>query len=75
MGLAKSVRGISRSFPCNENGPTRNAHAGTCREKTAAAAGSLVVISTIATVKQVQSSTETYTEGVAAAAEAAILQP
>ena len=48
---------------------------GPAGKKTAAAAGSLEVISTVATVKQVQSSTETYTEGAAAAAEAAILQP
>eukprot|EP00957_Ditylum_brightwellii_P115716 8826661-Ditylum_brightwellii.AAC.1 len=40
----------------------------------AAAADSLEVSSTNATVAQVQSSTETYPEG-AAAAEAAILQP
>eukprot|EP00957_Ditylum_brightwellii_P035326 2679521-Ditylum_brightwellii.AAC.1 len=48
---------------------------GPAGKKTAAAAGGLEVSSTIATVKQVQSSTETYTEGAAAVAEATILQP
>eukprot|EP00957_Ditylum_brightwellii_P123525 9418218-Ditylum_brightwellii.AAC.1 len=48
---------------------------GPAGKKMAAAAGGLEVSSTNATVKQVQSSTETYTEGAAAAAEAAIMQP
>eukprot|EP00957_Ditylum_brightwellii_P028318 2138976-Ditylum_brightwellii.AAC.1 len=33
MGLAKSMRGISRAFTWNKNGPTRNAHAGSCSKK------------------------------------------
>eukprot|EP00957_Ditylum_brightwellii_P050738 3847259-Ditylum_brightwellii.AAC.1 len=48
---------------------------GPAGKKTATAAGGLEVISTITTVKQAQSSTETYTEDAAEAAEAAILQP
>eukprot|EP00957_Ditylum_brightwellii_P036981 2799851-Ditylum_brightwellii.AAC.1 len=48
---------------------------GPAAKEMAAAVGSLVVSSTNTTVAQVQNSTGTNSEGAAAAAEAAILQP
>eukprot|EP00957_Ditylum_brightwellii_P012332 932012-Ditylum_brightwellii.AAC.1 len=70
MGISKSMQRISRAFACNNSGCSYR----DLQQKTAAAAGSLEVSSTNATVEQVQSSTGTYSEGAAVATEAAILQ-